>query len=156
MVYEPSALPSWSVCVCVCGPVYLLGAEWEAHHRSGREEALGCLRVRGQQHRGSEGEQGGSPLRAGWDHAPLSLSPAPTMSLINLWTAQGIRKFLFSSAAAKPALVLKPDDVSVRTGESAQFYCQAKGDPPPAVAWSREQGPLPNGRYFILPIRAAQ
>lgn len=45
-------------------------------------------------------------------------------------------------------LVLKPEDVSARMGESAQFYCQAKGDPPPAVVWSREQGPLPNGRYL--------
>lgn len=47
-------------------------------------------------------------------------------------------------------LVLKPENVSVRMGESAQFYCQAKGDPPPAVVWSREQGALPNGRYFIM------
>ncbi|TNN51668.1 Roundabout 1 [Liparis tanakae] len=60
------------------------------------------------------------------------------------------------SVLAKPALVLKPDDVSVRTGESAQFYCQAKGDPPPAVAWSREQGPLPNGRYLVNPDHTLQ
>ncbi|XP_056267764.1 roundabout homolog 1 isoform X1 [Pseudoliparis swirei] len=60
------------------------------------------------------------------------------------------------SVLAKPALVLKPDDVSVRTGESAQFYCQARGDPPPAVAWSREQGPLPNGRYLVNPDHTLQ
>lgn len=64
-------------------------------------------------------------------------------------TVQLISEFLFSSTAAKPVLVLKPENVSVRAGESAQFYCRAKGDPPPAVVWSREQGPLPNGRYFI-------
>ncbi|XP_029923853.1 roundabout homolog 1 [Myripristis murdjan] len=55
------------------------------------------------------------------------------------------------SVLAKPVLMLKPENVSVRTGESAQFYCQAKGDPPPAVEWSREQGPLPNGRYLVNP-----
>lgn len=59
-------------------------------------------------------------------------------------------QLLFSSAAAKPVLMLKPENVSVRMGESAQFYCQAKGDPPPAVVWSRELGPLPNGRYVQI------
>lgn len=44
--------------------------------------------------------------------------------------------------------MLKPENVLVRMGESAQFYCQAKGDPPPSVNWSREQGSLPNGRYL--------
>ncbi|KAM6983719.1 roundabout homolog 4 [Tautogolabrus adspersus] len=57
---------------------------------------------------------------------------------------------------AKPGLVLKPENVSVKTGESAQFYCQAKADPPPAVVWSREQGPLPNGRYLVNPDQTLQ
>ncbi|XP_077361913.1 roundabout homolog 4 isoform X2 [Festucalex cinctus] len=57
---------------------------------------------------------------------------------------------------AKPVLVVKPENVSVRMGESAQFYCQAKGDPPPAVVWSREQGPLPNGRYLMNPDQTLQ
>ncbi|XP_034088618.1 LOW QUALITY PROTEIN: roundabout homolog 1 [Gymnodraco acuticeps] len=60
------------------------------------------------------------------------------------------------SVLAKPVLVLGPGDVSVRTGQSAQFYCRAKGDPPPSVAWSREQGPLPNGRYLINPDQTLQ
>ncbi|XP_038565144.1 roundabout homolog 1 isoform X2 [Micropterus salmoides] len=60
------------------------------------------------------------------------------------------------SVLAKPVLVLKPENVSVRVGESAQFYCQAKGDPPPAVVWSREQGPLPNGRYLVNPDQTLQ
>ncbi|XP_003449862.1 roundabout homolog 1 isoform X1 [Oreochromis niloticus] len=60
------------------------------------------------------------------------------------------------SVLAKPILVLKPENVSVRVGESAQFYCQAKGDPPPAVVWSREQGPLPNGRYIVNPDQTLQ
>ncbi|CAB1316617.1 unnamed protein product, partial [Coregonus sp. 'balchen'] len=60
------------------------------------------------------------------------------------------------SVLAKPVLVLKPQDVSVLTGESAQFYCEAKGDPMPAVEWSREQGPLPNGRYLVNPDQSLQ
>uniref|UniRef100_UPI0037E7D3EA roundabout homolog 4 n=1 Tax=Semicossyphus pulcher TaxID=241346 RepID=UPI0037E7D3EA len=60
------------------------------------------------------------------------------------------------SVLAKPVLVLKPENVSVKVGESAQFYCQAKGDPPPAVVWSREQGPLPNGRYLVNPDQTLQ
>lgn len=43
-------------------------------------------------------------------------------------------------------LLLEPQDVSVSLGESAHFFCEAKGDPVPTVEWSREQGPLPNGR----------
>ncbi|XP_051902192.1 roundabout homolog 1 isoform X2 [Hippocampus zosterae] len=57
---------------------------------------------------------------------------------------------------AKPVFLVKPGNVSVRLGESAQFYCQAKGDPPPAVVWSRERGPLPNGRYLINPDQTLQ
>ncbi|XP_068187864.1 roundabout homolog 4 isoform X2 [Antennarius striatus] len=60
------------------------------------------------------------------------------------------------SVLAKPVLELKPENVSVRMGESAQFYCQAKGDPPPSVVWSREQGPLPNGRYLVNPDQTLQ
>ncbi|XP_044077930.1 roundabout homolog 1 isoform X2 [Siniperca chuatsi] len=60
------------------------------------------------------------------------------------------------SVLAKPVLVLKPENVSVRMGESAQFYCQAKGDPLPAVVWSREQGTLPNGRYLVNPDQTLQ
>ncbi|XP_029957379.1 roundabout homolog 1 [Salarias fasciatus] len=60
------------------------------------------------------------------------------------------------SVLAKPVLLLRPEDVSVRPGESAQFYCQATGDPPPTVVWSREQGPLPNGRYLVNPDHTLQ
>uniref|UniRef100_A0A4W5N3G3 Roundabout, axon guidance receptor, homolog 4 (Drosophila) n=1 Tax=Hucho hucho TaxID=62062 RepID=A0A4W5N3G3_9TELE len=60
------------------------------------------------------------------------------------------------SVLAKPVLVIKPQDMSVGMGESAQFYCEAKGDPMPAVEWSREQGPLPNGRYLVNPDQSLQ
>ncbi|XP_072231443.1 roundabout homolog 1 isoform X2 [Leuresthes tenuis] len=60
------------------------------------------------------------------------------------------------SVLAKPVLMLKPENVSVRIGESAEFYCQAKGDPPPAVVWTRERGLLPNGRYLVNPDQTLQ
>ncbi|XP_072302993.1 roundabout homolog 4 [Eucyclogobius newberryi] len=56
----------------------------------------------------------------------------------------------------KPVLVLRPQNVSVRMGQSAQFSCQAKGDPAPVVMWSRDQGPLPNGRYLVNPEQSLQ
>lgn len=141
------------------------GAEWEADHRSCTEEPLRCLCVCGEQHCGSENEQGGSAFCAGWDDSPVTahycfnstnFEFSPTFWVNQMapryLTVQCSAELLLSSAAAKPVLVLKPDNVSVRTGESAQFYCQAKGDPSPAVVWSREQGPLPNGRYFMMEI----
>lgn len=60
------------------------------------------------------------------------------------------------SVLVMPVLLLKPENVSVRMGESAQFNCRAKGDPPPVVVWSREQGPLPNGRYLVNPEQTLQ
>ncbi|KAK7125700.1 hypothetical protein R3I93_021164 [Phoxinus phoxinus] len=60
------------------------------------------------------------------------------------------------SVLAKPMLLRKPEDVSVQVGESAQFFCEADGDPMPSVEWSRDQGPLPNGRYLINPDHSLQ
>ncbi|XP_028839568.1 roundabout homolog 1 isoform X2 [Denticeps clupeoides] len=60
------------------------------------------------------------------------------------------------SVLAKPVLVHKPENVSVKVGEAAQFFCEAEGDPMPAVEWSSEQGPLPNGRYLINPDKSLQ
>ncbi|XDV54352.1 hypothetical protein PO909_022654 [Leuciscus waleckii] len=60
------------------------------------------------------------------------------------------------SVLAKPMLLRKPEDVSVQLGESAQFFCEADGDPMPSVEWSRDQGPLPNGRYLINPDHSLQ
>nr|XP_055064219.1 roundabout homolog 1 isoform X2 [Misgurnus anguillicaudatus] len=60
------------------------------------------------------------------------------------------------SVLAKPVLLQKPEDVSVQLGESAQFFCEAYGDPMPSVEWRREQGPLPNGRYLINPDHSLQ
>ncbi|XP_026856557.2 roundabout homolog 1 isoform X1 [Electrophorus electricus] len=56
----------------------------------------------------------------------------------------------------KPVVLLEPLDVSVRLGESAQFFCQAQGDPVPTMEWSRAQGPLPNGRYLVNPDHSLQ
>lgn len=60
------------------------------------------------------------------------------------------------SVLARPVLLIRPENVSVRPGESAEFSCRAKGDPPPTVVWSREQGPLPNGRYLVNPDNTLQ
>uniref|UniRef100_A0A3P9J6K7 Roundabout, axon guidance receptor, homolog 4 (Drosophila) n=1 Tax=Oryzias latipes TaxID=8090 RepID=A0A3P9J6K7_ORYLA len=55
----------------------------------------------------------------------------------------------------KPVLTLKPENATVMVGDSAHFYCQAKGDPPPSVVWSREGGALPNG-YLVKPDQTLQ
>ncbi|XP_066507367.1 roundabout homolog 4 [Hoplias malabaricus] len=60
------------------------------------------------------------------------------------------------SVLEKPVLLTEPQDVSVRVGESAQFHCEVQGDPTPQVEWSREQGPLPNGRYLVNPDQSLQ
>ncbi|KAB5543543.1 hypothetical protein PHYPO_G00080410 [Pangasianodon hypophthalmus] len=56
----------------------------------------------------------------------------------------------------KPVILHEPQDVSVSLGESAHFFCEATGDPMPTVEWSREQGPLPNGRYLVNPDQSLQ
>ncbi|XP_078787184.1 roundabout homolog 4 isoform X3 [Oryzias latipes] len=60
------------------------------------------------------------------------------------------------SVLAKPVLTLTPENATVMVGDSAHFYCQAKGDPPPSVVWSREGGALPNGRYLVKPDQTLQ
>ncbi|XP_041947130.1 roundabout homolog 1 isoform X2 [Alosa sapidissima] len=60
------------------------------------------------------------------------------------------------SVLVKPVLVRTPQDVSVKVGEAAHFFCEAEGDPMPSVEWSREQGPLPNGRYLVNPDKSLQ
>ncbi|CAL8364372.1 unnamed protein product [Lota lota] len=60
------------------------------------------------------------------------------------------------SVLARPLLLQKPENVTVKPGESATFHCQARGDPAPAVEWSREQGALPNGRYLVSPDQSLQ
>ncbi|KAF4081995.1 hypothetical protein AMELA_G00146710 [Ameiurus melas] len=56
----------------------------------------------------------------------------------------------------KPVILHEPQNISVSIGESAHFFCEAKGDPMPTVEWSREQGPLPNGRYLVNPDQSLQ
>ncbi|KAI4904940.1 hypothetical protein NFI96_000552 [Prochilodus magdalenae] len=85
--------------------------------------------------------------------------PEPNIS----WRKDGVLinitddHYMFSALFfEKPVLLREPQDVSVRLGESAQFYCEAQGDPMPTVEWSREQGPLPNGRYLVNPDQSLQ
>ncbi|XP_030648669.1 roundabout homolog 1 [Chanos chanos] len=60
------------------------------------------------------------------------------------------------SVLAKPTLLREPEDAFVKLGESVQFFCEAEGDPMPAIEWSREKGSLPNGRYLINPDQSLQ
>ncbi|XP_058866167.1 roundabout homolog 1-like isoform X1 [Acipenser ruthenus] len=55
------------------------------------------------------------------------------------------------SVLEKPVFARKPSDATVKVGGSVQFRCEAKGDPMPAVRWSKEQGQLPSGRYEVNP-----
>lgn len=56
--------------------------------------------------------------------------------------------YIFSllSIAEKPVFARKPSDATVKVGGSVQFRCEARGDPMPAVRWSKEHGQLPSGR----------
>lgn len=135
---------------CLCCAI---GAERKAHHCPCGEEPLWRLCLRGQQHSGSEREQSRSAVCARWEENTPPTRSEHSDSISNQSHAPVSHvspELLLCPPAAKPVLVLKPENVSVRLGESAQFYCQAKGDPPPAVVWSREQGPLPNGRYLVI------
>lgn len=60
------------------------------------------------------------------------------------------------SVLVKPLLVRKPQDVTVQVGETAHFFCEADGEPRPALKWSRQQGALPNGRYLVNPDSSLQ
>lgn len=75
--YSLNSLNSLNCASCALSPSCLhcacaVGAEWEAYHRSCREEPLWCLCVCGQQHCGSEREQGGPALCSGWDNIPMT------------------------------------------------------------------------------------
>ncbi|XP_062870532.1 roundabout homolog 1 isoform X2 [Trichomycterus rosablanca] len=60
------------------------------------------------------------------------------------------------SVLEKPVIRREPQDVFVKLGESAHFFCDGQGDPMPRLEWSREQGPLPNGRYLVNPDQSLQ
>ncbi|KAM9369930.1 roundabout homolog 3 [Phaethornis superciliosus] len=51
----------------------------------------------------------------------------------------------------RPAFGRRPQDQAVLVGVTAQFPCQAGGDPRPDVRWHKEEGTMPAGRWDVLP-----
>ncbi|XP_028817360.1 roundabout homolog 1 isoform X4 [Denticeps clupeoides] len=49
----------------------------------------------------------------------------------------------------RPSFVQRPSSMSVLVDQSAEFRCEARGDPVPTVRWKKEDGELPKGRYEI-------
>ena len=44
--------------------------------------------------------------------------------------------FMFSSLVA-PKITARPSDITVQSGNTISFKCQATGDPKPTVTWKR-------------------
>lgn len=44
----------------------------------------------------------------------------------------------------------EPKDVTVHTGQTAEFECKVSGDPKPNIYWEREGSKMPFGRAQIL------
>ncbi|XP_050537160.1 roundabout homolog 2 isoform X2 [Daktulosphaira vitifoliae] len=50
----------------------------------------------------------------------------------------------------KPFMISEPKDVTVLTGQTAEFECKVGGDPNPNIYWEREGSKMPFGRAQIL------
>ncbi|XP_050436214.1 roundabout homolog 2-like isoform X2 [Adelges cooleyi] len=50
----------------------------------------------------------------------------------------------------KPFMNAEPKDVTVHTGQTAEFECKVGGDPKPNIYWEREGSKMPFGRAQIL------
>ncbi|XP_064920541.1 roundabout homolog 1 isoform X8 [Columba livia] len=49
----------------------------------------------------------------------------------------------------RPSFVKRPSNLAVTVDDSAEFKCEARGDPVPTVRWRKDDGELPKGRYEI-------
>ena len=76
----------------------------------------------------------------------------------------GCKNFSFvttfiSAPGSVPVLSVFPSVLAVTEGEEALFECTARGEPPPTIRWSRENGRFPqfsstvNGALRIFPTR---
>lgn len=54
---------------------------------------------------------------------------------------------LFFINAERPSFVRRPASQVVLVDQSAEFRCEARGDPVPTVRWRKDDGDLPKGRY---------
>lgn len=41
----------------------------------------------------------------------------------------------------------RPSNLAVTVDDSAEFKCEARGDPVPTVRWRKDDGELPKARY---------
>ncbi|XP_070606360.1 roundabout homolog 1 isoform X2 [Erythrolamprus reginae] len=49
----------------------------------------------------------------------------------------------------RPSFVKRPSNLAVTVEDSAEFNCEARGDPVPTVRWRKDDGELPKSRYEI-------
>ncbi|XP_075053178.1 roundabout homolog 1 isoform X4 [Mixophyes fleayi] len=49
----------------------------------------------------------------------------------------------------RPSFVRRPSNMAVTVDDSAEFKCEARGDPVPTVRWRKDDGDLPKTRYEI-------
>ncbi|XP_077030650.1 roundabout homolog 1 isoform X7 [Agelaius phoeniceus] len=49
----------------------------------------------------------------------------------------------------RPSFVKRPSNLAVTVDDSAEFKCEARGDPVPTVRWRKDDGELPKARYEI-------
>lgn len=47
-----------------------------------------------------------------------------------------------------PEITLKPEDVKIQEGESAQFVCKVKGQPTPEITWYLDDQPIENDDIY--------
>lgn len=47
----------------------------------------------------------------------------------------------------RPSFVKRPSNLAVTVDDSAEFKCEARGDPVPTVRWRKDDGELPKSRY---------
>lgn len=47
----------------------------------------------------------------------------------------------------RPSFVKRPSNLAVTVDDSAEFKCEARGDPVPTVRWRKDDGELPKARY---------
>lgn len=42
----------------------------------------------------------------------------------------------------------RPSNLAITVDDSAEFKCEARGDPVPTVRWRKDDGELPKSRYW--------
>lgn len=60
---------------------------------------------------------------------------------LNCWT-----NLFFPFLLERPSFVKRPSNLAVTVDDSAEFKCEARGDPVPTVRWRKDDGELPKAR----------